>query len=317
MALHRVTDDFIAHLSELGDDADLDETTEFLVVAATLLDLKAARLLPDAEVEDAEEDPALLEARDLLFARLLQYRAYQQAAALFVELEEGAQQRFPRSVALEDRFAGLLPEVLLGVDAAAFAELAAAVFRPKPPPTVGLDHLHVAHVSVAEHAALLRDRLAQLGSGHVRDVVRRLRRPAGGRRAVPRRTGPVPAGRRRARPAGGVRRADSTVDAMTTVHAAPEPTEAARPGLRCGSRRRAGGVVAGRRRADRRGRARGRARRVGRARDASGSWCSPRATGARTGGSTCGGSVRAGGSTPATGTPRSSSACCWADSARG
>ena len=163
MALHRVTDDFIAHLSQLGDDADLDETTEFLVVAATLLDLKAARLLPDAETGDAEEDAALLEARDLLFARLLQYRAYQQAAALFVELEEGAQQRFPRSVALDDRFAGLLPEVLLGVDAVAFAELAAAVFRPKPPPTVGLDHLHVAHVSVAEHAALLRDRLAQLG----------------------------------------------------------------------------------------------------------------------------------------------------------
>jgi segregation and condensation protein A len=164
MALHRVTDDFIAHLSELGDDADLDETTEFLVVAATLLDLKAARLLPDAESGDAEEDAALLEARDLLFARLLQYRAYQQAAALFVELEEGAQQRFPRSVALEDRFAGLLPEVLLGVDAAAFAELAAAVFRPKPPPTVGLDHLHAVHVSVAEHAALLRERLAQLGT---------------------------------------------------------------------------------------------------------------------------------------------------------
>ena len=88
MALHTVTDDFIAHLAALGDDADLDETTEFLVVAATLLDLKAARLLPDAEVEDAE-DLALLEARDLLFARLLQYRAYKQVAALFVELEAG------------------------------------------------------------------------------------------------------------------------------------------------------------------------------------------------------------------------------------
>ena len=95
MALHRVTDDFIAHLAALGDDADLDETTEFLVIAATLLDLKAARLLPDAEVEDAE-DLALLEARDLLFARLLQYRAYKQVAGLFVELEAGASRRFPR-----------------------------------------------------------------------------------------------------------------------------------------------------------------------------------------------------------------------------
>ena len=166
MALHQVTDDFIAHLRMLGESeagVDLDETTEFLVVAATLLDLKAARLLPDAEVEDAE-DLALLEARDLLFARLLQYRAYKQVAGLFVELEAGAQRRFPRSVALEERFAALLPEVLLGVDPATFAELAAAVFRPKPPPTVGIDHLHVAKVSVAEHAALLRERLAELGA---------------------------------------------------------------------------------------------------------------------------------------------------------
>jgi segregation and condensation protein A len=163
MALHRVTDDFIAHLAALGDDADLDETTEFLVVAATLLDLKAARLLPDAEVEDTEE-LALLEARDLLFARLLQYRAYKQVAGLFVELEAGAMRRFPRSVALEERFAVLLPEVLLGVGPEAFAELAAAVFRPKPPPTVGLDHLHAPTVSVAEHVAILQERLARSGS---------------------------------------------------------------------------------------------------------------------------------------------------------
>jgi segregation and condensation protein A len=163
MALHTVTDDFIAHLAALGDDADLDETTEFLVVAATLLDLKAARLLPEAEVEDPE-DLALLEARDLLFARLLQYRAYKQVAALFVELETGAMRRFPRSVALEERFSVLLPEVLLGVDPAAFAELAASVFRPKPPPTVGIEHLHAPTVSVAEQAALLRVRLSALGA---------------------------------------------------------------------------------------------------------------------------------------------------------
>ncbi|WP_051233472.1 segregation and condensation protein A [Pseudonocardia asaccharolytica] len=162
MALHKVTDDFIAHLAELGDDADLDETTEFLVIAATLLDLKAARLLPDGEVADPE-DLALLEARDLLFARLLQYRAYKQVAALFVELEAKAMRRFPRSVALEDRYTGLLPEVLLGMNPASFAELAATVFRPKPPPTVGIDHLHAPAVSVAEHAALLRERLAELG----------------------------------------------------------------------------------------------------------------------------------------------------------
>lgn len=165
MALHRVTDDFIAHLTALGDDADLDETTQFLVVAATLLDLKAARLLPDADATEQDaEDWALLEARDLLFARLLQYRAYKQVAGLFVELEAGAARRFPRSVALEERFAALLPEVLLGVDVDAFAQLAASVFRPKPPPTVGLDHLHAPQVSVAEHVEILRGRLTELGA---------------------------------------------------------------------------------------------------------------------------------------------------------
>jgi segregation and condensation protein A len=161
MALHKVTDDFIAHLADLGDDADLDETTEFLVVAATLLDLKAARLVPGAEVDD-EEDLALLEARDLLFARLLQYRAYKEAAKLFVELEAGAMRRFPRSVSLEDRYAALLPEVLLGMDADAFAELAATVFRPRPPDEVGTDHLHAHDVSVPAHAQLLRERLAEM-----------------------------------------------------------------------------------------------------------------------------------------------------------
>ena len=163
LALHRVTDDFIAHLAALGDDADLDETSEFLVVAATLLDLKAARLLPDTEASTEDGDDGLLEARDLLFARLLQYRAYKQVASLFVELEATALRRFPRSVALEERFAGLLPEVLLGVDPARFADLAAAVLRPKPPATVGVDHLHASAVSVAEHVEILRARLAAQG----------------------------------------------------------------------------------------------------------------------------------------------------------
>ncbi|MGH3751668.1 MAG: segregation and condensation protein A [Pseudonocardiaceae bacterium] len=170
VALHRVTDDFIAHLRVLGESFDLDETTEFLVVAATLLDLKAARLLPSADVED-EADLALLEARDLLFARLLQYRAYKQVAALFAELESGALRRYPRSVAIEDRFAGLLPEVLLGVDAARFAETAAAVFRAKPPPMVSLEHLHAPRVSVQEHAALLRSWLARDGQASFRSLV--------------------------------------------------------------------------------------------------------------------------------------------------
>lgn len=162
--MHEVTDEFIAYTRGLGSEVGLDQTTEFLVVAATLLDLKAARLLPAGDVEDAE-DLALLEARDLLFARLLQYRAYKQAAQLFGELEAGALRRYPRSVSVEDRFAGLLPEVLLGVGPHQFAVIAAAVFQPRPVPTVGLDHLHAPRVSVPEQAARVLELLRARGVG--------------------------------------------------------------------------------------------------------------------------------------------------------
>jgi segregation and condensation protein A len=127
VALHQVTDEFIAYTREIGLERGLEETTAFLVIAATLLDLKAARLLPTGQVED-DEDLALLEVRDLLFARLLQYRAFKHVAQMFAELEAAALRSYPRAVSLEDRFADLLPEVMLGVDADRFAQIAAIVF---------------------------------------------------------------------------------------------------------------------------------------------------------------------------------------------
>jgi segregation and condensation protein A len=149
----------------LRADKILDLTTEFLVVAATLLDLKAARLLPSGEVTDAD-DLELLEARDLLFARLLQYRAFKQVAELLGELEAAALRRYPRAVSLEDRYLQLLPEVTLGVDAAGFADIAAAAFRPRPVPKVGLDHLHTHAISVAEQAAMVLEMLRARGAGN-------------------------------------------------------------------------------------------------------------------------------------------------------
>ncbi len=160
VALHVVTDEFIAYTKQLGAGADLDQTTEFLVVAATLLDLKAARLLPSGEVEDAE-DLALLEARDLLFARLLQYRAYKQVAELMAQLEAKANRRYPRAVGLEARFEELVPPVQIGVTPEQFALVAASAFTPKPKPTVGLGHLHVPKVSVPEQARVLAARLRE------------------------------------------------------------------------------------------------------------------------------------------------------------
>ena len=164
VALHQVTDDFIAYTREVGPQLELDETTTFLVIAATLLDLKAARLLPAGEVEDAE-DLALLEVRDLLFARLLQYRAFKHVAEIFAELEQAALRSYPRSVALEERFSELLPEVMIGVDAHNFAEIAAAVFTPRPVPEVGTDHLHAARVSVPEQAERMLEVLQGRGVG--------------------------------------------------------------------------------------------------------------------------------------------------------
>ncbi|MET3806949.1 segregation and condensation protein A [Nakamurella sp. UYEF19] len=171
VALHTVTDDFIRHIRTMGKDVDLGVVTEFLVVAATLLDLKAARLLPDGEVED-NADIDLLEARDLLFARLLAYRAYQQVTVLFQELEAAALRRFPRAVTLEDRYLGLLPEVQIGMDAARFAEMAAGVFLPKPPPpSVSLDHIHSSPVSVALHTAAIRELLAARGQATFGELI--------------------------------------------------------------------------------------------------------------------------------------------------
>ncbi|WP_018657155.1 segregation and condensation protein A [Actinomadura flavalba] len=161
VSLHKVTDDFIAHIRAHGADWDLDQTTHFLLVAATLLDLKAARLLPSGEVDD-EDDLALLEARDLLFARLLQYRAFKEVAQVVAARIAEASRRYPRMVPMEPRFANLLPEVLLGLGPAEFARLAARALTPKAPPAVSVEHMYQPKASVKEQAALVVARLREL-----------------------------------------------------------------------------------------------------------------------------------------------------------
>lgn len=151
VALHEVTDEFVAYTRDLGTEAGLEQVTEFLVVAATLLDLKAARLIPHGEVEDPE-DLALLQARDLLFARLLQFRAFARVADMFTELERAAMLGYPRAVGPEERFIGLLPEVEIGLTPEGFAELAAVAMRPRPVDEVGIGHIHAPAVSVPEQA---------------------------------------------------------------------------------------------------------------------------------------------------------------------
>ena len=161
VSLSLVTDEFIAYIRALevsGEGWRLDQATEFLVVAATLLDLKAARLLPSGEIED-EEDLALLEARDILFARLLQYRAFKEIAASFQTMIEAADKAFPRVVALDPALSALLPEVLIGVGPERFAAIAERVLTPTAPPVVAIEHLHMAMVNVSEQSKLVVEAL--------------------------------------------------------------------------------------------------------------------------------------------------------------
>ena len=170
LALHIVTDDFLQYIKNQGSTWDLDETTEFLVIAATLLDLKTARLLPSGEVED-EEDIARLEARDLLFARLMQYKAFKDVSFWLNEQLGTESKRFARSVSLEPQFADLLPEVLLGLGPNELARLAAKAMEVKTIPSISLSHLHAPTVSVREQAGIIVERLRRVGSTTFRSLI--------------------------------------------------------------------------------------------------------------------------------------------------
>jgi segregation and condensation protein A len=163
VALSEVTDEFISFIRAAGPDWDLEQTSSFLLVAATLLDLKAARLLPHGDVED-EEDLALLEARDLLFARLMQYKAFKLVASVLEGRMGVEARRSPRVVGLEERFATLLPDVLIGLGLEEFAALAARALEPKPVQELSLAHIHAPTVSVREQATLVVERLRRQGT---------------------------------------------------------------------------------------------------------------------------------------------------------
>jgi segregation and condensation protein A len=174
VSLSLVTDEFIAYLARIEGDGDgiveLDRASEFLVVAATLLDLKIASLLPQGEVVDAE-DVALLEARDLLFARLLQYRAFKLASAWFSERLEAEQSRHPRQVPLEQKYRDRGPDLVWTLSASDFAAIAALAFAPREIPVVGLEHLHAPLVSIREQAAVVVSLLRTGGAHSFRELI--------------------------------------------------------------------------------------------------------------------------------------------------
>lgn len=170
VALSKVTDEFISYLKTLDEAEELEQATEFLVIAATLLDLKIAGLLPKGEVVDAE-DVALLEARDLLFARLLQYRAFKEVSAWFAESFTTEQGRTPRDVEVEERFREQKPELNWTMSVEEFARLAEEVLTPKLIPSVGLTHLHAPRVSIREQAAEVIAILRRSPRATFRDII--------------------------------------------------------------------------------------------------------------------------------------------------
>src|SRR6056300_704551 len=154
VSLGAVTDEFLTYVKHLEGIAGLDAASEFVVVAATLLDMKIVGLLPQGEFVDPE-DVALLEARDLLFARLLQYRAFKDVSSWFAENFERESGRHPRAVRLEDKFLASAPELQWTLSLEDFHALAVFALAPREIPMVGLEHLHAPLVSIREQAGQL------------------------------------------------------------------------------------------------------------------------------------------------------------------
>ncbi|WEK62919.1 MAG: ScpA family protein [Candidatus Microbacterium colombiense] len=176
VSLSAVTNEFITYLKELDDDEELDQASEFLVVAATLLDMKVAGLLPQGELVDAEA-VALLEARDLLFARLLQYRAFKEVSAWFSRCLQREDRRHVRAVRLDEKHRRKTPELVWSLSVDDFAALALLAFAPKELPHVGLDHLHAPLVSIREQAAIVVTLLRGTESLSFRELVAGVREP--------------------------------------------------------------------------------------------------------------------------------------------
>ena len=211
-----MTDEFISYLRGLDTEEELDRATEFLVVAATLLDLKIAGLLPQGELVDAE-DVALLEARDLLFARLLQYRAFKEASRWFGSTSTPRARGTPRTVRLEEKYRQRTPELVWTLSAADFAAIAMLALTPREIPVVGLDHLHAPLVSIREQAAHVVAMLRRGDAVTFRELVAGVGQPGRRGRALPRRARALPPRGDRVRAARAARRADAALDQRALV----------------------------------------------------------------------------------------------------
>jgi segregation and condensation protein A len=157
-----IVDEYLAEIERL-QGLDLDVATEFLLIAATLVELKARRLLPGRDDIDLDDELALWEERDLLLARLLECKTFKDVAGVFGRLADEADRSFPRAVGPDERFAELVPDLLAGVTPTRLRDACLKAVQPRPVPKIDLYHVAPVRVSVADAVAELVDELPRVG----------------------------------------------------------------------------------------------------------------------------------------------------------
>ena len=162
ISLCRIVDAYLDELEKM-DHLDLEVATEFLLIAATLVELKTRRLLPDEGDGDLDEEFSLWEERDLLLARLVECKTFKDAAKLLSRLADQASHSFPRTAGLDERYTDLAPDLLAGVSARDLADAFIRALTPRPTLRVELDHVAPVRMSVTEAVAELIDELPRVG----------------------------------------------------------------------------------------------------------------------------------------------------------
>jgi segregation and condensation protein A len=157
-----IVDAYLVEMDRM-ETTDLDVATEFLLIAATLVELKSRRLLPELVDSDLDEELALWEERDLLLSRLLECKTFKDASSVLARLAADGARVFPRTAGLEERFVGLAPDLLAGIGPQDVHDAMVAVAH-KPKPRVDLDHVAPVRVSVADAVEELVDELPRLGT---------------------------------------------------------------------------------------------------------------------------------------------------------
>lgn len=176
VSLSAIIDGYIEHLDHL-ETLDLDVATEFVLIAATLIELKTRRLLPGRDDVDLDEELGLWEERDLLIARLIECKTFKDAGLALERIADRAGRSRPRRAGMEARFLALVPDVLAGVTPAQLHDACVRALAPRPVPRIDLDHVAPIRLSVRDAVDSLVEELARAGTAVFRELTTHLARP--------------------------------------------------------------------------------------------------------------------------------------------